>query len=170
MRYSWHWGGTGPKGAWIAGTVFFVTGLVMGTAVPTWLSGGPAEPPTTAALEAAVLFRVTGWTFLGLGGVILALMTIGLWIGVSWPHRLPAWHWWVGFVGGLMGALLFAVPATLAFPFLHYMGRRPPGLLFPEMGRSPEDLWIGALFSALGLLVLIVLVPLSRHLVRSRSR
>jgi len=170
VRYSWHWGRTSPTGAWIAGAVFFVTGLVMGIAVPAWLTGGSDGLPTTAALEAALLFRITGWTFTGLGSLVLGLMTIGLWIGVHGPDRLRVWHWWVGFVGGLVGALLFAVPAVLAYPFLYYMGRRPAGALFSDMGRSPEDMWTGALFSALGVVVLLVLVPLARHRVRGRPR
>ena len=70
----------------------------------------------------------------------------------------------------LIGALMFAVPATFALPFLYGMGRREPGGLFPEMGRSAEDLWIGVLFSLLGLAVLVMVGVVSRIQIASRPR
>ena len=83
------------------------------------------------------------------------------------------WHRWVSFVGGVAGALLFAVPSTLSLPLLWVLGRRDEPVLFPEVGRSAQDLWIGAGFSLLGLLVLGGLVLVGRlqlNLLRPKVR
>lgn len=56
-----------------------------------------------------------------------------------------------------MGALLFAVPAALALPFLLVVRSLAPGPLFAGLGRSSRDLWIGGLFSLAGIAILSIL-------------
>ncbi len=157
LSRSWSWELRGARAAWLVGALFLICGAVLVLAVPAWISGESPRPAPAESYEAAVVFRILGWTFLGLGGVVLGLMIAGVWVGRTRPEQLHVWHWWVGLIGGLLGAALFAVPATFAFPFMLSLGRREQGRLFPDVGRSAEDLWIAGLFSILGLGVLVAL-------------
>ena len=55
------------------------------------------------------------------------------------------WHWWINFVGGLAGALLFAIPATLTLPALFIAWMLRPNALFEPGIDASETLWVGAL-------------------------
>ena len=89
-------------------------------------------------------------------------MTYGTLSGRYTRTPEDTWHRWVSFVGGVAGALLFAIPSTLSLPLLWVLGRRDEPVLFPEIGQSAQDLWIGAGFSLLGLLVLGAIVLVGR--------
>jgi hypothetical protein len=64
----------------------------------------------------------------------------------------------VNFIGGLLGALLFAVPSTLALPIL---------LL---VDAPSETIWISVLFSAIGVVVSIAVGLIGMRQYRKRPR
>ena len=162
LGWSWHWEPRGPVGAWFAGTVFLFVGLTFWFAVPAWLLNDGPRAQAVELREAALVLRLLGVMVTALGAFVLLLMAYGVRVRRKNAGNLVSWHRWVGFVGGIAGAALFAIPATMALPFMVLIGRREAAVLFPELGRSSEDLWVGGLFSVIGLLVLAALVVLAR--------
>ncbi len=76
--------------------------------------------------------------------------------GISWytefrghPEKYSRWLWWVNLVGGLVGALLFAIPSTFVLPFL----------LLADGGS--EFIWLGALFTVIGVLATVAIVAIA---------
>ena len=126
---------------WIASLTFCLVGGVF-TAV-----GALTEP----------FFLFIGLPFLGLGLFILVLLIYSLYLKVKHPEKYPGWLWWVNFIGGLAGALLFAVPSTLALPIL---------LL---VNVPSETIWVGALFSAIGAVSLIGIGLIARWQYNNKS-
>jgi hypothetical protein len=132
----------GAAAFWLASLVFIVVGGAF----------------VAVGVLAESVFVFIGIPFLGLGLLILSLMVGSLYIKVKRPENYGTWLWWVNFVGGLLGALLFAVPSSLALPLL----------LLLDMG--DEALWIGALFSLIGVAVIAVVVLIARKQYRERPR
>ena len=85
------------------------------------------------------------------------------------PEREAVWHWWINFIGGLAGALVFAVPATLMFPvfLIAYLTR--PNALVPNDAVAANNLWLAVLFSVIGLAVLALLFFVGRKMVREKK-
>jgi len=142
IEKSWYLAIKKAAAYWIAGIVFVLVGSAF-TAV--------------GALEERV-FLIIGIPFLGLGVLIIALLISGLYLNIKHPENYGVWLWWVNFIGGLSGALLFAIPSTLAFPIL---------LL---TGWTGAELLIGAAFSAIGLAVMAVVWLVARRQHRGRPR
>ena len=132
----------GAAGFWIAGLVFLLVGTAF-TAVGALV------------LEPLVFI---GIPFLVLGGLILILLIYSLYLKLRHPENYEAWLWWINFIGGLLGALTFALPSTFALPIL----------LILEVDEAP--LWIGALFSAVGLGVLVATWLIARRQLQDRPR
>lgn len=115
----------GAAAFWIAGFVFALVGVVF----------------TAVGMLEEKFFLFIGLPFLGLGLIVLILLIHSLYLKAKHPEKYPGWLWWVNFIGGLSGALLFAVPSTFALPVLLLLG-------------MAEFIWMGALFSAVGLITL----------------
>lgn len=141
-KFSWYHEFRGAARFWIAALVFALAGMAFTVA------GALVEP----------FFLLIGLPFLGLGLLILALLVYGLNLKRQNPERYQDWLWWVNFIGGLAGALLFAVPSTLALPIL---------LL---LDLPTETLWIGALFSVIGVASLIGIGLIARWQYNQKSR
>jgi hypothetical protein len=119
---------------------------------------------------AVTLIRVVGGVFLGLGMLIFLWMVGDLYLKFRHPERRDAWYWWGNFVGPLAAAGLFAVPATLALPLMALAYALRPNAFFPP--NSPgagNNLIVGAIFSAAGLLGLALMVVVGRATYRNRS-
>jgi hypothetical protein len=127
---------------WIAALVFLLAGAIF----------------TAAGVLAETLFLTIGLPFLGLGLLVFALMAYSLHLKRKHPERYPIWLWGVNFIGGLAGARLFAVPSTLALPIL----------LLVDV--PSETIWIGALFSAIGVITLVIIALIAKWQYGKRPR
>ena len=151
----------GATRLWVASVVFVLLGLMFLLLAPDLFESAP-NPLGVIAI------RVLGWTFLGLGLLVLLPMLATIYVARKHPGRDAVWRWWINLIGGAAGALAFAVPATLMFPVfvVAYLGR--PNALFPRDDAS--DLWVGALFSILGVGTLAALWFLIRLKLRNETR
>jgi hypothetical protein len=141
------------KGAatyWLAGIVFALVGAVF----------------VAVGARAAKFFLFIGIPFLGLGMLVLILMACSLYLKVKQPENYEVWLWWVNFIGGLSGSLLFGIPSTFTLPALLLMERA--GMLAVRQG--DEVRWIGAVFSVIGLGVLVVVWMIARRQYSARPR
>jgi hypothetical protein len=140
-RWSWTIELKGAAPFWVAALVFLLVGVVL-------IVVGVEE-------EEALLYAGIPCALLGL--LLLAMLIYSLYLKLGQPENYAVWLWWVNFGGGMAGALLFAIPSTLAAPIL---------LVLEE----DEMLWIGALFSAVGLAVSAGVALLARRQLRDRPR
>ncbi len=142
--FSTHWYREirGAAAFWIAGFVFTLVGGVF----------------TAVGALTETFFLLIGIPFSCLGLLIIALLIYSLYLKLAHPEKYHTWLWWVNFSGGLLGALLFAVPSTLALPIL---------LL---VDAPSETIWIGVLFSAIGVVVSIAVGLIGMRQYRKRPR
>lgn len=122
----------------------------------------PARPAAAFVIDdkdMAVMFwilRVLGMVFGGLGLAILGMKLKGVDDEV------------ISRVGGLLGALTYAIPASLVLPGLWQAHQGRPNWLFAADDSFGFEQWlIGSIFSATGLLVLVVTVVLYRYQART---
>jgi hypothetical protein len=154
----------GSAGRWLAGFVF----TLVGGAILWSASRHPSTGPGHA--HAVLVMRGLGALFLALGVLVLAGTAAATVAAVRRPEAAEAWGRLVNVFAGILGALAFAVPATLALPFyLAAYGRRP-NALFPD-GASPTlNFVVAGTFSLLGLLSLLLVVVMARAALRARRR
>lgn len=146
----------GPARLWAASIVFTILGALFLFAVPRYL---PLDARENGAWLA---FPILGWTFFILGLLVLVPMFITLYIRRTQPERERVWHWWINFIGGLLGALAFAVPATLMFPVFLIAYFTRPNALIESDAVAANNLGIAALFSVIGIVVLVAIFFLAR--------
>ena len=154
MRFSFWFELRGPARLWAASIVFTVVGVFLVFGFSRFFTMGDQDAFPLLSV------RIFGSVFLVLGLIVLAPMLASLFVV---PVDRAAWHWWANFIGGLLGALTFAVPATLMFPIflLAYLVR--PNILFPvDSVDTTKNLGIAALFSLIGLVTLIATIVLAR--------
>ena len=132
----------GAAAFWVAALVFI-------------LAGG-AFTAVGVLLEKFFLF--IGIPFLALGVFVLLLLVYSLYLKLAHPENYQAWLWWVNFIGGMAGALTFALPSTLALPIL----------LLMEM--DGQAILIGTLFSVIGLGMLVGIWFVARKQYTGRPR
>jgi len=154
----------GPVKLWTVSIVFVIVGALIACVLPRYFPAVEQDAIASFALKAL------GWTFLGLGLLVLVPMLGTLYVRATRPGQEEVWHWWINFIGGLAGALLFAVPATLMFPvfFAAYLAR--PNVLFPDDAVAANNLWIAALFSVIGLAALALICFLARLKLRENPK
>lgn len=154
----------GRPGIWLGGAVFALVGLLILLAAPPPVPWGPDHSTDR------LVMRILGWFFLTFGVVIVVAMAVNLAIGSRRPEAREEWGSWVNFLAGILGALAFAVPATLALPFYLVAYARRPNALFPA-GASPRlNLVVAGAFSLLGLLALLLIAVMVRATLRGRRR
>lgn len=155
------------KPHWIAASVFAVVGALV-TFVVAPLLAAQADPDTPTPIGSV---RALGWAFLIISGTMLLMLAITREIERTGSQNAHVWEWWINFVGGMLGAALFGVPATLVLPFffLAYIDR--PNRLFPDPDGSFWSIGaLGLLFTSVGLVTLVALYAMSRAMLRSRPR
>jgi hypothetical protein len=155
----------GRPANWVVSIVFMLVGGVIAFLGPSIVAPAPDRDTTV------IILRILGGLFLGMGTLIFVWMVGDLYFKFRHPERRDAWYWWGNFIGPLLAAGLFAVPASLAFPlmFLAYLFR--PNTFFPA--DSPDvanNLLVGLLFSVIGSLTLGFMYFLGRARYRSRPR
>ena len=141
-RKDWYYALQGAAAYWVAALLFILIGGAF-TAVGVWIEE---------------LFLIIGLPFLCLGALVLILLIYSLYLKLAHAENYETWLWWVNFIGGLAGALTFAIPSTLALPLL----------LLLEM--DEQALLIGAGFSVVGLAVTIGVWFVARKQYRERPR
>lgn len=156
---------TGRPAAWIVSVVFILVGTLIAFLLPSLLASSPdrefSVPPV----------RILGGAFLAMGILLLSWMLVDLYLSVKNPERREAWFWWGNFLAGLIGAGLFAIPATCAFPaiLLFYLSR--PNAVFPGTSADPStNLLMGLAFSGAGILSLAMIFFIGRSSYRRRPR
>jgi len=160
-----------PRVFWIVSALFIVVGLAFAILVPSVVaSSAPGQPEGEASIAMMLLvFRILGFTFLALGSLILILLLVSLYIRKKHPEKLDIWYWWINFIGGVLGALVFALPSTCALPFLYGAYLRRPNYFFA--GDAPFEarfMILGATFSLLGILVAVATYFIARSHYKSR--
>ncbi len=146
---------------WVASTGFLIVGALIAFALPNVVQ--PSEQSREAALFA---LRALGGTFILLGFAVFLPMLASLFFA---PEQRETWHWWINFIGGLLGALAFAVPAALMFPVFFFAYLMRPNVLVPNDAVATNNLGIAALFSVIGLAVLALLFFVGRKMVREKK-
>jgi len=91
-------------------------------------------------------FKIIGYIFLSLGIFILLLTLPSIAIKIYSPQNTDYWFWWVNFIGGLSGALLFSLPSTFIWLIYYFL---PLGAQSVFTGKG-FLLWI---FTVVGILV-----------------
>lgn len=124
MNLSWSYTFQGRAKNLFVGIIFSLVGLGLG--IGAYLVR--AEWLAMAALG------FLAFVFFGIGATLLIMDKLG----ASDQH--------ISNVGGLLGALSFAIPSIFVFPFVY-----------------KTDFWLGLLFSGLGLFVLVVTIILYRY-------
>lgn len=146
----------GPARLWAASITFTVLGALIAFGMPRVLATVEQEVLGLLAL------RALGWTFLILGLFVLLLMLVTLYVRIRQPEQEPVWHWWINFVGGLLGALAFAIPASLMFPMVAVAYWTRPNPLFPPDADVTQTLWLGAMFSIVGVVTCVATFLVAR--------
>lgn len=124
MNLSWSYTFQGRARNLFVGIIFSLVGLGLGI--------GAAF--LRADLLALAALGFLAFVFFGIGATILIMD----WRGASDQH--------VSNVGGLLGALSFAIPSIFIFPFVY-----------------KTDFWLGLLFSVLGIIVFVATIILYRY-------
>lgn len=124
MKLSWSYTFQGRARNLFVGTIFSLVGLGLGIG--------------------AFLLRAEVLALAALGFLALVFFGIGATILVMDMRGATDQH--VSNVGGLLGALSFAIPSLFIFPFVY-----------------KTDFWLGLLFSVLGLIVLVASIALFRY-------
>jgi hypothetical protein len=154
-----------PK-LWVSSIVFIVVGGILLVFAPSLVTQSGAQD-----WIGKVALQALGGTFLGLGTVVFLLMIAGLYVQPSAPQNKEVFLWWVDFIGGLLGAASFAVPATFVLPLLYWAYLQRPNVLYPDSSVNfSHDFFLGLLFSTLGIASSIAVYSLARSLLRRRPR
>ena len=124
MNLRWTYVFQGRAKNLFVGIIFSLVGLGLGIAALLM----------RAELVALAALGFLAVVFLGIGATLLVMDLRG-----ASPEHISN-------VGGLLGALSFAVPSIIAFPFVY-----------------KTDFWLGLLFASLGLLVLVGSIALFRY-------
>ena len=163
--FGFHFEIRGRAANWVVSIVF----MAVGGAIIFWLPG--IMQPSPDRHTAWAITSILGGVFLGLGALIFVWMVGDLYLGLAQPEQRDIWYWWGSFVEPLAAAGLFAIPASLAFPamLLAYLLR--PNAFFPADSPDPSNnLIVGAVFSVVGLLVVVLIYFLGRSMYRRRPR
>lgn len=146
---------------WVASIVFTAIGVLM-FLLPRWIN---QEQSGADAEEAQWVFGFLGVVFAGLGLPILGLMIAGRVTGRGVGANQDHWEAHVELLGGLLGALAFAVPATFVLPGMWLLSQMRPDLFSPA--EFKENFLLGLLFSVLGAVSLaglwFLLIPRRRR-------
>lgn len=160
MHWSFWYELRGPVKLWAASIAFLVIGALTTFGLPAVMD------QTQDRASVLLLVRVLGGAFIVLGLAVLIPMLLTLRLAKAQREN---WHWWINLIGGLLGALAFAVPAALMFPvvFVAYILR--PNPLIPDQAVAVTNLGIAALFSVIGVAVLGLLIPVVPKMVREKK-
>ena len=164
MRFSFWIELRGAARLWTASITFIVLGALIALALP------PVFPKAEQSELLLRAIQILGWTFFVLGLIVLLPMLATLYIRTKRPGREKVWHWWINFIGGVLGALAFAIPASFMFPiFLLAHLIRPNALFAPDVDAA-NNLWLAALFSVLGLITSVAIFFVAREKLKEDPR
>lgn len=117
----------------------------------------------TALQSLPLIFRFIGVIFFMIGFPILCMTIISVVIAVTSKDNIETWYWWINFVGGIMGALSFALPSAFIYPLFFLV----PSHIRDTM-KNPHI--ILPVFTILGIIVGVLVFLVGRSQFRSRPR
>lgn len=109
------------------------------------------------------VFSILGWIFTVIGGVILLMTIASLYLRIKSPQNEDTFYWWINFTGGMMGALVFALPSTFIYPLFT--------LLPSQVKQQAQNTTILLpVFTAVGILVCTGIFFIGRNQYRKRPQ
>ncbi len=143
-RYRTRLSSSSSSSDWLVSIIFLVTGLFILLLVPWIVRPGPDHDTVV------LLVQILGGAFILLGVVILLWILGGLYFSSYFPQYTEPWTYYGRVIGASVAAALFAIPATLTFPFLLLAYAVRPNIIF---GVDTDPLvWflVGFLITAIG--------------------
>jgi hypothetical protein len=125
----------------------------------------PGQPEQISWIKGDRSLIIMNYILLVVGGyfVLFGLIIIGL-------QLLGVQTLQIERICGVIGALSFGIPATLALPVLYWLYQNRPNFLFTQDSIFPqESYFFGAIFSLLGLLVTVATILMVRATKNSNS-
>ena len=121
-----------PGLPWVAGRIRVLTNIERRRAAK--VLGYPIREPSTpvaadpyrqyfALMRSTSVWRDIAWMFVhGFVGLLIAVLSVEVWIGIPWDLALPFWWWTVkpGTLGA--GAQIYTWPQAIAYPLLMAAG------------------------------------------------
>lgn len=101
----------GKPAIWITALLFTSVGFIFTFIIPS-VYVSPIEDSTLLS----AIFTITGIVFLIIGGIIFIMSLTSLYVKTRYPQKEDLFFWWINFIGGLAGALTFALPSTFIYP------------------------------------------------------
>ena len=153
----------GRPANWVVSIVFMLVGAIIFSFVPTILQPSPDRGPVL------IILHIFGGIFFGLGSLIFLWMMGDAYFKFRHSPYRDTWYWWGNFIGPLLAAGLFAVPATFTFPLMLLAYLFSPNIFFPA--NSPDvtnNLVVGLIFSVVGLLSLTLMYFVGRSMYKKR--
>ena len=137
---------TSAEANWLVPIIFFFVGMLIALFLPPVLRQGPDRATLVT------LAQIVGGLLMILGGLWFLWSLVDLYVSTYFPAYRTAWHFWANIIAGSLAIAFFAVPASVAFPFilLGYLLR--PNVLFRADVTTPViPLLLGFLLSGIGL-------------------
>lgn len=155
----------GRPANWVVSIVFMLVGTVIAFYVPTSVQPSPDRHTILTILY------ILGGFFVGMGALIFLWMGIDLYLKFTHPERRDGWYWWGNFLGPLLAAGLFAVPAAFMFPLMLLAYLLGPNIFFPaDSPNADNNLIVGLIFSIVGLLCLALMYFVGRSVYKKRPQ
>ncbi len=172
MRTSLYFIFKGKAGFWAFAIIFIITGVIFAFVVPELITHAETDSiqnraqDVSAAADLSVMsfvFRLLGWILLVPGATVFILIIVASIIKIKSPQNEGAFFWWINFTGGMMGALLFAIPSMFIYPIF---------LLLPEniKQQAKNTSMILPLFTIVGIIAGIAIFFIARSQYRGRPR
>lgn len=102
------------------------------------------------------IFLAIGLPILGIGLLVMILAIVSLRISFTQPQNIETFDWWLQFISGITGVLLFSVPSMFALPIV---------LIIDD-----NKAWLGLIFSIVGLILTIVISLVGIRMYKKRPR
>ncbi len=129
---------------WLVSLIFLITGLFILLLVPWIVRPGPDHDTVV------LLVQILGGALILLGVVVLLWIIGAVYFNSYFPQYTEPWTYYGRVIGASVAAALFAIPATLTFPFLLLAYAVRPNIIF---GVDTDPLaWflVGFLVTAIG--------------------
>lgn len=171
----------GRKTAWVAALLFGGVGIIFAYLIPGFIIEPDFTPHTTlpkylsehvsleeynrAAREVweeeqrtlPLIFSILGYSFVFLGSAVFLMAFFRAIVMTAYPEREGPLNWWISFISGIIGALLFSLPSSLLWPIYFFL---------PPTGKAAFEgkMFIVWIFTAAGWIVNIALIFIGRRI------
>lgn len=129
---------------WLVSIIFLMTGLLILLLVPWIVRPGPDHDTVV------LLIQILGGVLILVGTIILLWIIGGAYFSNYFPQYTDSWYYYGRVIGASVAAALFAIPATLTFPFLLLAYAVRPNVIFATDADPLAWFLIGFLVTAIG--------------------